>query len=384
MFSAKPASVPVSLQPRFPPRCGVVGRARVPQLHWADALPRVASPAQSVSSPSASAGSRSCSSSSLAAAAVGLGLLTGGARGLGRGAARCQPSRMMHRRLVAQAAGFPGMPQPVWDHTGGPAFKPTGAASPKLEKGKLHKVVWMCWTGNNEMPPHLQLCKRTIERNSGLPVIVITPENLLDYVQDPHPAYEHLHLAHRADYLRCWLLHHYGGIYLDADTICLRSLEPLFDELDTFDVVGYDGSQWGEVIGISDMGPFKPMTEFTELWFNILHAKLQERLPEIQQEKTDVFYWQEILRDIVVPVSKMQRPRVSQALLAFNPEQEHLWSVQPWSQVLGRELSEDPHVLILNNAKYGSELKVLTEEQILAGPAVLSQLLRQALGIPEP
>lgn len=276
-------------------------------------------------------------------------------------------------------------PIPVWDTTGGPAMKPPPARGSGLqvEEGKLNKVIWMCWTGNNPMPAHLQLCFQTIKRNSGLPVILVTPDNVLEYVPDPHPAYPYLHLAHRADYLRCYLLHTYGGIYLDVDTICLRSLAGLFDLLDRFDAVGYDGSIWNEYIGISDMGPFNPDSELSALWFNALHGKLEKRLPDLQAQQTDVFYWQEILRDIFLPVSLIHSNKISKGLTALNPDQAQLWSTQLCDQVLGSPV-HDSHILILNNSKYGNQLNNLTEEQILSGPAVLSQLLRRALGVPDP
>lgn len=247
----------------------------------------------------------------------------------------------------------------------------------------MNRVAWMCWTGHNPVPAHLRLCMRTVEANSGLPVILVTPQNVMQYVPEPHPVYEHLHLQHRADYLRCCLLHFYGGVYLDMDTICLRRLTGLFDLLDTYDAVGYDGSEWGEYVGISDMGPFRPGSQLTELWFNVLHGKLQQRLAEARAQRTDVFYWQEILRDVFLPVSLMHKERISKGLQAHNPTQEVLWSIRPMEELLGAELQR-AHVLILNNAKYGKDLGHLTEEQILGGPAVLSQLLRRALGMPEP
>lgn len=294
------------------------------------------------------------------------------------------PLRHVH---TAATFGIPGMPTPVWDMPGQPAIKSSPVGGPRLQSlksGMLHKVVWMCWTGSNPLPPHLRLCMQTVERNSGLSVILVTPGNVADFVPDPHPGYQFLHLAHRADYLRCYLLHHYGGIYLDADTICLRSLAGLFDLLDQgYDCVGYDGSQWGELVGISDMGPFRPFTEITSMWFNALHGKMQQHLGDLQSQQQYAFYWQEILRDIFVPISIKNQQRVSTALLAHNPEQEVLWSVSPCRDLLARELDES-HIFILNNSKYGHELSPLTEEQIVGGPAVLSQVLRRALGLPEP
>ena len=68
----------------------------------------------------------------------------------------------------------------------------------------------------------------------GLGPSLESAAKVTEYVPDPHPAYPYLHLAHRADYLRpgpwrlwgavvrreivagCYLLHNYGGLYLDA------------------------------------------------------------------------------------------------------------------------------------------------------------------------
>eukprot|EP00931_Biecheleriopsis_adriatica_P046783 TRINITY_DN26907_c0_g1_i1.p1 TRINITY_DN26907_c0_g1~~TRINITY_DN26907_c0_g1_i1.p1 ORF type:complete len:672 (+),score=127.89 TRINITY_DN26907_c0_g1_i1:41-2017(+) len=300
--------------------------------------------------------------------------------------AACAAGSAASRRYKGNARMIPRMalgPTPAWDATGGSPALPVQGGSLQVEAGRVNRVVWMCWTGHNPIPSHLQLCLKTIQRNAGMPVILVTPSNVLQYLTDLHPAYPYLHLQHRADYLRCRLLHLYGGIYLDMDTICLQDLNPLFDLLESYDAVGYDGSQWGELIGISDMGPFKPYTEITTLWYNALQGKLQERLSVLQEQKTYAFYWQEILRDIFVPASLAFRERVSTALQAHNPEQDVLWSTGEASELLDAELQRC-HIFILNNSKYGHELACLTEEQILGGPAILSQVLRQALGLPEP
>lgn len=274
-------------------------------------------------------------------------------------------------------------PTPAWDSTGGPAVQQLlgdSAGGLHVELGQVNRVIWMCWTGNNPIPPHLQLCVKTVQRNSNLPVVIVTPSNLLQYVPNPHPAYSYLHLQHRADYLRCCLLHQYGGIYLDMDTIVLRDLSSLFDLLDSYDAVGYDGSQWGELIGISDMGPFRPFSDITSKWYNTIQGKLDQAFGQLQQQQVYSFYWQEILRDIFVPISVAHRDRVTAALQAHNPEKEELWSVGSAQELLGSQLAQN-HLLILNNSKYGRELVSLTEEQLLNGPAVLSQIWRQALGL---
>ena len=52
----------------------------------------------------------------------------------------------------------------------------------------------------------------------GLPIELVTPANLNDWVvagHPLHPAYNDLSLVHRSDYLRAYLLHHHGGGYCD-------------------------------------------------------------------------------------------------------------------------------------------------------------------------
>eukprot|EP00746_Dinoflagellata_sp_MGD_P150713 gnl/MRDRNA2_/MRDRNA2_82521_c0_seq1.p1 gnl/MRDRNA2_/MRDRNA2_82521_c0~~gnl/MRDRNA2_/MRDRNA2_82521_c0_seq1.p1 ORF type:complete len:357 (+),score=41.06 gnl/MRDRNA2_/MRDRNA2_82521_c0_seq1:90-1160(+) len=268
------------------------------------------------------------------------------------------------------------MPTVIYD-TGTGVEEGSGAAADNfpVKKGEINRVVWVCWTGSNPMPYHLRLCLRTIRANSGLPVIMVTPANVKYYVPNLHPGYQFLHLAHRADYLRSCLLHLYGGLYLDCDTICLRSLTGLFDLLEEYDVVGYDGSPWMEYIGVSDMGPFKPGTEMTSLWFDAVHKKM-EMMTHIRE---DAFYWQEILRDIVVPCSIRCKDKISKALRALNPSEQELFGTER-SHSLEWALLFQYHILILNNANYGKRCAAMTEEEFFNSNIVLSQLLREALG----
>src|SRR5689334_3269690 len=93
-------------------------------------------------------------------------------------------------------------------------------------------AIWLAWTGTNRLSDLLALCLISVVRHNGadFEVVVVTPENPRQYV-DPHPAYDYLSLVHRADYLRLYLLHRYGGIYLDMDTIGLRPLTAIYADL---------------------------------------------------------------------------------------------------------------------------------------------------------
>lgn len=108
--------------------------------------------------------------------------------------------------------------------------------------GKRMSNIYVFWTGTNEMTENRKESLASM-RDSGLNVRVILPENLNEYIDESklHPAYECLNLAHRADYLRCYFMHHFGGGYADIKKIS-KSWMPAIKKLQSSDwywVAGY-------------------------------------------------------------------------------------------------------------------------------------------------
>jgi hypothetical protein len=79
--------------------------------------------------------------------------------------------------------------------------------------------VYVFWTGDNPLTPARERGLQSIRaHNPDLKIVLVTPDNLSDFVVEGHPihpAYEHLSLNHRSDYLRAYFMHHYGGGYSD-------------------------------------------------------------------------------------------------------------------------------------------------------------------------
>ena len=86
-------------------------------------------------------------------------------------------------------------------------------------QAEVPRVIWCVWTGDNEMSPNRKAALDSIRRATpDVDVRVVTPANLHSYILDEHPlhcSYESLSYNHRSDYLRAYLLHHYGGGYSD-------------------------------------------------------------------------------------------------------------------------------------------------------------------------
>jgi len=96
---------------------------------------------------------------------------------------------------------------------------PPPTASPRTVETRLFTL----WTGLNAMSENRRACLESIQlTNDDCNVTLVTPLNLPEYIvpgRPLHPAYELLSLNHRSDYLRAYLMHHYGGGYCDIKRV---------------------------------------------------------------------------------------------------------------------------------------------------------------------
>lgn len=114
--------------------------------------------------------------------------------------------------------------------------------SPKLVP-HVDRVIYIFWTGDNEITPNRIDCIHSLEKVSGIEVKLITSNNLQEYIkeEDPLPeAYSYLSYVHRADYLRTYFMYHYGGGYADIKRTT-ASWRRAFSKLDSSDAyaIGY-------------------------------------------------------------------------------------------------------------------------------------------------
>jgi hypothetical protein len=97
--------------------------------------------------------------------------------------------------------------------------------------------IWMYWEG--PCPEWIQECQRTIFAHSH-DVRLLSPEGfdaLRDHDRDID--LNVLHVAHRADYIRAFLLARYGGMWIDSDCLVLKSLQTILDKLAGYDFVAH-------------------------------------------------------------------------------------------------------------------------------------------------
>jgi hypothetical protein len=98
---------------------------------------------------------------------------------------------------------------------------------------KYPPCIWTCWLqGYENAPPLVKACIASMEKYSGgYKVVILTEENIQDYVVLPGYIIEKYHKgiipkANFTDLLRTALLINYGGIWLDAAVLLTREIPP--------------------------------------------------------------------------------------------------------------------------------------------------------------
>ena len=167
----------------------------------------------------------------------------------------------------------------------------------------IDRKIYLFWTGTNLMSQDRIKCLDSIRKNSKCEVVLVTPENLPDYIlaEYPlHPAFEYLSLTHRADYLRCYFMYHYGGGYSDIKMIDYNWNEyfAIFDD-STIWAVGYSeiGPE-GVALGSSNYNELcknyfkligngsyiiRKNTKLTKEWYDDVHSLLNYYYPLLKK-----------------------------------------------------------------------------------------------------
>lgn len=105
---------------------------------------------------------------------------------------------------------------------------PSGSARPQL----IPKIIHQTWV-NESIPIQWQAGQQAVkDLHSDWEYILWTDGVTHTFIETTYPEYLELfdsypHAIQRADALRYFVLHHYGGIYLDLDISPFRALDPL-------------------------------------------------------------------------------------------------------------------------------------------------------------
>jgi hypothetical protein len=104
--------------------------------------------------------------------------------------------------------------------------------------------MWVYWekVNGSDIPPYIDLCMEIIKKNGSrfFRVTFLNEKNIFDFIPDLRSDINDLPIALKTDYIRIKLLHIYGGIWIDADTILMSNLKELCEKLnDGIDFIGF-------------------------------------------------------------------------------------------------------------------------------------------------
>jgi hypothetical protein len=229
--------------------------------------------------------------------------------------------------------------------------------------------VWLYWEG--ECPEWIKICQKTILTHSPN-ARLLNPETfneLWDVDRDINLL--NLHVAHRADFIRAFLLNRYGGLWIDSDCVVLKSLQPLLAQLGAHDFAahrergGYFGNEFmiakpGSRIarGLYDHICRTLRTRRTFGWCDLGCVPLTEVI-----NKTDAAFL-EIDCELIQPLCWRQvAPYVG---LGSDPEHQQI-------------LNPDAFCYMLSNLTVDKYLAANPTENLLAENSFFSFLVRQSL-----
>ncbi len=122
----------------------------------------------------------------------------------------------------------------------------------------IPKIIHIIWIGP-EKCPYKKGIQSYRDNNPDWEVKVWTDDNLPEIINKK--VYEKMtSWAAKADVLRLELLYRFGGIYADADSVCLKPLDPLVENLKAFGMTGQHGQICNAFLGCTKNHPaFKKM-----------------------------------------------------------------------------------------------------------------------------
>ena len=194
----------------------------------------------------------------------------------------------------------------------------------------------------------------SIYNNTRCPIVYINHQSLRDWEKPEypyHPAFEYLSDTHKSDYIRCYLMHHYGGGWADIKHTSvdwrshfakLRASEALaLGYQEVSDGIPHVNGPLGEELRANykkNIGLcafiFKRYSVITQEWFNTLHLTLdnlivalrenpasdpQDQLELRLQDGTISKYplrWAEILGEVFHPITYRYQEKIIQEKIA--------------------------------------------------------------------
>lgn len=129
----------------------------------------------------------------------------------------------------------------------------------------------------------------------GLKYIFLDDKNIKKYIPI-HKNFKYLYPAHKADYVRIYFCHLYGGIYIDCDCIIINEFHYLLKKLLKYDVILFADNNYNKNIDyMNGIVIMKKNKRFGDYFIKIMNNKLNT----INEKYNYIKLWSFIGADII-------------------------------------------------------------------------------------
>lgn len=196
----------------------------------------------------------------------------------------------------------------------------------------IPKIIHYCWLGDDPYPKKIQFCIDSWKRLLPDYELMLWDKHRFDIesVRWVKEAYQQKKYAFAADYIRCYALYNYGGIYLDSDVEVVRSYNELLELPYFLGRERVSGHIEAATMGFEKSHPlFRYLMDYYERHAFIENGKLNTRpMPRIIRDITTAYY-REV--DIEQPKDFVHQEDVLNILPSdyFSPkENEHIYQTE--------------------------------------------------------
>lgn len=240
-----------------------------------------------------------------------------------------------------------------------------------------NNIIWQYWETKGRKPLFVDELRYIAKKNSGIEVILVTPENIRDYLPDiPDEIFKIEELAHKADMIRARLIYTHGGMWLDSDAIVLSDLNWLFDMLTEYEFIGFNDH------GRFDESPLnvrincfvsKPKSKVMEQWVTAQSAKFPKT----------VYNWTEVGTDLLDPIIVTNQASVK--LLPFDLICPIRWNevsrfTSRWEN--SKKILTNAQVVMLSNKSLQERNPKLTQtpvSELASDDTLIADIIKKAL-----
>ena len=252
------------------------------------------------------------------------------------------------------------------------------------EKNKNKQVIWMYWENKQgeKTPDLIRLCWKTIIKNNknDFQIKILTPSDVEKYLPDLDGCYQNCkEVAHKSHYIRFSLLHKYGGIWLDSDTVVFRSFTEITEKIKQFGFVcnGYERKNHGFFPHIGFLA-----AEGGNEICALMKGKIERNFDNTNQD------WEFVGIELATLLKEVKK------YFAYSMEYFCPYKISQTSEnskfesdsIGTKELIKNPYILTQSLAfsQRSNYIKSLNEAQLLYDPCIIGSLFRLGYGVNEP